>query len=311
DRWQPWICCHNQDGWFAVPQKNPKALRRIPCDPDAESVCHRGSGVFEVRHQGAFFIADLEKRMIVVPPTDRSELWFYNCFEERMPLRSGDKWGVVDRDGNWVLRPKYSFVGRSAMGRQDAMQGELFGYLDREGRVVIDFQFTYVTPFRQGLAFVAKKFGKVNRFFFIREDGSAAFSGTFTGGSAFSEGRAAVRYGRSEPFGYIDLEGKQVIPPQFKAGSRFSEGLAGVVRGRPYDELDGVPEYVDRNGQTVLRFDAFPGARPGCFAGALALIDTGMKMIYINRSGEVVWMREDRWPTANPGYLYPRDMEIE
>ena len=79
-----------------------------------------------------------------------------------------------------------------------------YGYMDKEGNVVINPQFDYA--------------------------------------EGFSEGLASVRIGDRESgkYGYIDKEGKMVINPQFDLAWRFSEGLAKVEIGgkRRYRKSD-------------------------------------------------------------------------
>ena len=69
---------------------------------------------------------------------------------------------------------------------------------------------------------MAKKYG------FIDKNGKVVIEPQFDGADAFSEGLARVKKDRK--WGFIDKSGKVVIEPQFDWVSDFSEGLAKVRR---------------------------------------------------------------------------------
>ena len=66
---------------------------------------------------------------------------------------------------------------------------EKYGYIDKNGKVVIEPQFDYAYPFSEGLAHVNK----------------------------------------DAKYGFIDKSGKVVIEPQFDEAGAFSEGFARVA----------------------------------------------------------------------------------
>ena len=62
---------------------------------------------------------------------------------------------------------------------------------------------------------------------FIDENGKMVIEPQFDLADPFSEGMAAVL--KAPSWGYIDKSGKMVIPPTYAAGGRFSDGLAAVA----------------------------------------------------------------------------------
>lgn len=130
--------------------------------------------------------------------------------------------------------------------------GGKFGYIDADGKIVIDYQtkFTDAYAFNEGLAIVysnAKFDG------FINQQGNKVISkGNYYDAKDFSEGLAAYRtldtasnYAVSN-YGYMDLTGASVIKPQFKKANKFSEGLAAVQVGSRYG-------YINSSGKIVIK----------------------------------------------------------
>ncbi len=108
------------------------------------------------------------------------------------------KWGLIDKKGNYILKPGFSsFIRFFNNGCASALLGGFGGrwaFVDSSGRVVKDKRFE--TP-----------------------DG-------------FSDGLAVADWGNisNHSLGYVDQTGKVVIKPQFGYAGRFSEGIACVEK---------------------------------------------------------------------------------
>ena len=158
----------------------------------------------------------------------------------------------------------------------------LWGYVDNDGRVVIEPRFHYAEDFHEGRAAVKTR----QESGYIRSDGSMAVvlpEDSFPTGQ-FSEGLAW--FAKDGHFGCVDLEGKVVIPPTYDRFKDFSEGLAvvstdrvwrirGVDFGPPEKENKERFGYVDRNGQVAL---------PLRYASADSFHD-GLAQIYSSHEG--------------------------
>src|SRR5207302_7759822 len=86
---------------------------------------------------------------------------------------------------------------------------------------------------------IDEKYGYMDR------SGKLVLKAEYTGGSRFSEGRAAVQLQKGGKVGYIDESGQLVIPLQFDFAEPFSEGLAAVYK-------DHVWGYVDKSGEIKI-----------------------------------------------------------
>jgi hypothetical protein len=156
-----------------------------------------------------------------------------------------------------------------------ARQDNKWGYIDKTGRLVVDFQYDEAWDFSDGMAAVrvGGKWG------YVDESGKTAIAPQFSDGSDFSDDRAQV----STPtgIGYIDKTGKLVIPPnpEWLGGFQFSEGLAGVPLQKGYG-------FIDTAGKLVFRL---PDATSvGYFSEGLATVREWEATGYIDRSGTFV-----------------------
>lgn len=115
-----------------------------------------------------------------------------------------------------------------------------WGYINKEGAMVIEPEHQIAYPFSDGLAAVRSGW----RWYFLDERGEFVIDGSFEDIRPFSEGKAAVRVdGR---WGYINTSGNFVINPRFRGATDFS-GQRAFVRSLDYREF----HYIDELGQKL------------------------------------------------------------
>lgn len=139
-----------------------------------------------------------------------------------------------------------------------------YGYINSDGKMVINPHFTSAGDFHHGLAYASTDIFKLN--------------------------------GTPMKFGYIDKSGIFVIQPQFDGARAFDEsGIAVACIGGGEESRCG---FIDAKGAFVIN-PQFYGLQD--FRGGLAwaLEKKGMTPSYINRSGQVVWKGEPDWQPAN------------
>ncbi len=173
-----------------------------------------------------------------------------------------DKWGFIDKSGEFAVESKYCGVlpfscglaaftnspvpdARAAFGRAetDQINGKdrgLFGYLDLSGKIAISPSFRSVRNFREDLAGVEidGKWG------FIHKDGKIAVEPHYPVVYDFKDGIARVYlYGGhfKHGCGFINNSGVLVIEPRFENCRDFSEGLAPA-------SINNKVGYIDRSG---------------------------------------------------------------
>jgi hypothetical protein len=198
------------------------------------------------------------------------------------PYQEGQLYGYVNVVGDVVIEPQFVQAGNFAEGLAAvSYDGRSTGYINQLGELIIEPVYSYGGPFRHGMALVGLRGVDADKPFvtaFIDRTGSFVFGDTrFVSAEPFSEGVAAVSLDGVR-YGYIDLLGQLVIEPQFAHAESFREGLAPVQFGDQYG-------YIDRTGSFVIP-PQFEAAEP--FADGRAQIALGGKTGYVNHRGDIV-----------------------
>ncbi|MFK7788158.1 MAG: WG repeat-containing protein [Phycisphaeraceae bacterium] len=248
----------------------------------------------------------------------------FGFFDGRALVRD-DKgmWGYIDTTGKWAIEPRFpelrDYPGvpagdfsdgyawfqlvemreRNKLDENDEFVRDAednaikenyprrtMGFINRQGKVVIEARYEMANDFSEGLAAVRVK--SQDSWGFINEDDQRVISPRFHEVGRFSEGLCAVAL--NGKWGYIDPKGEDIIDRRFDEAGMFSEGLAAVREGDKWG-------YIDADGKWAIEptydnFDdyAHPGdARP--FENGLARVTLNGDLIYINPQGERVWPR--------------------
>ena len=149
-----------------------------------------------------------------------------------VPDGPGDElFGYLDRDGRVAIPFRFISAGLFSEGLARAFDGRGSGYIDHSGRFVIEPVFDLAGDFAEGLAPVRVRTRKyrANAWGFIDARGAWAIKPGFRCAHPFREGRAAVQ---REPggWGYIDRRGAWVVPPRYETARDFQGGVATVAR---------------------------------------------------------------------------------
>ena len=173
-----------------------------------------------------------------------------------IPVMSGEKWGYVDTEGKWLINPQYKFAdvfyeGWAIVQRKDGK----YGFIDVNGKVMNGMWYKDVTHFSEGKAWVVVENKSP---MLINTKGKKLFDAkkevicvySYTEGLA----KASVKdekTGRTL-YGYLNGEGKWAIKPQFEFVGAFSEGRANVARTNEKDMMEY--GYIDKSGTLVIPY---------------------------------------------------------
>ncbi len=122
--------------------------------------------------------------------------------------------------------------------------------LNEKGRVNKSIDpFSFAEPFSEGLALVENdlKFGYIN------PEGKLVLDHQFYNAGSFSEGLAYFSYG--DKYGYINKRGEVVIPPKFEMVRDFNGEYAKVLKTNPdtlkYGSGNWIYGYINRQGELI------------------------------------------------------------
>ncbi len=186
----------------------------------------------------------------------------------------GDEiWGFVDKSGKTVINPQFSAVANFSDGlcgvRNNAGK---WGFIDKEGSIILNNQFDGVDDFSNGQCVVSSN----NKYGVIDKDGKYTINPQFT--AILLDGDMFL-VNQDGKWGWCDNEGKLIINPQFARAYPFNgSSVTPVKSGENYG-------YIDREGKIVINAQ-FEDALP--FNGDLALVVSGNKIGFISDDGKYV-----------------------
>ena len=134
-------------------------------------------------------------------------------------------------------------------------KGDKYGYIDKDGKIVIEHKFAIAYNFKDGLALVKEELGKKGPGYgYIKKNGEYFIEPKFMNARSFNEGIAAVREENSG-FYYIDTNGERIKAIEPKQGyfwgfsSDFS-CINGIIRIT--DVNDEKLRYVTPEGKVIF-----------------------------------------------------------
>ncbi len=207
------------------------------------------------------------------------------CFPGGIPP-GGEIWGFIDKTGKMVIEPKYYQVwsfsqGLAAVGESISDEGRSY-YLTHDGNVAFPESFANAYPFFEGFARIENLSGK---YCFIDQEGRRIGDYVYDDARNFSEHFAAVKI--NGKYGFIAEDGTWTIKPQFDGAGDFHNGLAPAQAG----ELWG---YIASNGNWVIHPQY---SFASVFSEGMAYCETNnrrmgyrhsMRSLYINTAGKIL-----------------------
>jgi len=158
--------------------------------------------------------------------------WEYNWEPDRYE-------GVIDRDDKYIIQPSFIISNDCSCDRICAYYDGKWGCFDSDGRLVIQFIYDGISPYREGYATVAQD-GKHG---FIDTNGKIVVPIEYDETGYFQEGYAAVK--KDGKWGFVDVNGDVAIPIEYEDVEWFENGYAAVKK-------NGKWGYIDQKGDIVI-----------------------------------------------------------
>lgn len=156
------------------------------------------------------------------------------------------RFGFIDKKGKLVIDYKFEEVGKFSEGLCKVYKDGFFGYINKKGIIVINPRFDEATEFIEGRAFVSIfNFDKnIHEWAIINKDGTLLTLYQFEDKKYFSEGLAAVK--KAGVWKYINTEGKDNTNKTYKFAGSFKNGKALVVTE------DDKNFFINKNEEKIL-----------------------------------------------------------
>ncbi len=200
----------------------------------------------------------------------------------------------------FAIKPQFDWVGSFKDGLAPVRVGDKklgkYGFINKQGRIVIQTTFIDAKNFEEGLAAVKIGDASTGKWGFIDKNGVFVISPQFDKAESFREGLSAVRIGSQSTgkTGFIDKQGNYVISPIFDdILIGFYEGLAAFRVGA-WDK--GKWGFIDRQGTIVIKaqFDFVMYFEDGLAPVQIGSLEDG-KWGFIDRNGNFVIRAQYEW----------------
>ena len=228
--------------------------------------------LFPIREGGKFGFIDRSGTVVVAPRYDAVG----DESEGLIRVTVGAKSGYIDRSGRLVIAPEYDSAGDFRDGRAVVRIESQYSLIDPSGKRIADLPYRVLGEFHQGLLRVQKT-GRPTAYGFVDRDGRVVIEPQFVNAGEFSDdpanlnatvighewcyfdhsGKIVIRVPMGEDlapgdlfvngrlrvkdgftWGYKDSTGKWAIPPKFNDAKNFEDGLARVQQGDKWITID-------------------------------------------------------------------------
>jgi hypothetical protein len=254
-------------------------------------------------------VIDVNGNMIIP-----AQFRYVDLYPGKMAIVSGDKgFGFYNLAKNIAVPCTYSKLYGPQEGMMFAQKGELFGFLDTNGKEVIPFKYQRVPwptyfgeqnffefnwhNFSEGLAVVMDG-GKCG---YIDKQGRTAIPFEYETAYGFSKGLAWVK--KNGKWGMINKSGKLVIPCEYDEyatlQSKELEALIGLSDGMVCLKKNGKVGFADSLGRIVIPFQYEGGSS---FRNGLAAVSENGLTGFINKKGQQVIPLKYNWITSGDDY---------
>lgn len=149
-------------------------------------------------------------------------------------VREGDLWGYIDKRGSIVVDPQFRSAGGFSEGLAAVRLHGTYGYIDKTDSFVISPRFDLALPFNNGIACVYID-GKAA---LIDVHGKLVIQPLYKRINPFDSSSLAIVETESEAFGVINRSGSLIIDTAFSRIDPFVDGLS-VVQGRNHQRYVG------------------------------------------------------------------------
>jgi hypothetical protein len=207
------------------------------------SVCVFSCGWAWALEDGEKQFIDKDGKSVIPDPFPYDDFFYFN----RIRFKEDGKYGMYDENWKVVIPAEYKYLGDCT---EDGLirfseDGKEWGYLDKDGKVVIPEQFFPAGNFAGGIAVVVEKKDDEYRYGVIDKKGNFLIDYQKKSLSNLGEGRVAFYNSTTGKFGVWDKNGNELVSAKYDNIYPFTCGLANVVKNDKWG-------YINTKGEEVI-----------------------------------------------------------
>ncbi len=244
---------------------------------------------------GKYGLINQDLKIVVEPKYD--QIFDFDDTEGLiLVVGSGEKQGVVDAAGNWLIPAEYDRISIYHKDQYiDLEKQSKYGIADMKGNIIADVIYPNL-DYEYGLLCLDTFDGMEIK----RTDGTTIFKGQDA--KIFKDIILVSSDGKQ--WGVINHEGEQILPQEWKIPAQFinqvefSDGLLNLTK-------DDKTIYIDEKGEIKISLDT----RGWAFSDGYAIIGKKDDYSLINHSGEIVAAHLPHVYHLGDGYFYINNAE--
>ncbi|UQZ80859.1 KWG Leptospira [Paenibacillus konkukensis] len=213
-----------------------------------------------------------------------------------------NEYALIGLNGNRIATYPYAFVGGLGDGLlpfQQTVNGK-YGYIDEQGRVVLQPAYTGALPFQEGRAVVNTGENYTARYGVIDKQGRFVVQPGYNDIRQPGEGRLALgkaidpnRTFIGSIYAMADLNGRMLTDFRYYDVEDYHQGLASV-----YDRNQTF--FIDRSGHAAQGYPRLNGSGTVSLQDDLIQANVDRRLSYLNRAGQVIWRTNTVIPLREP-----------
>ena len=209
---------------------------------------------------------------------DVSSVKSLNNFSEGFAaIQVGNLWGYINTSGDLVIKPQFHEASEFSQGYAAVKLNEKWGFINSKGVIVINPQYDEAKGFYGKLAPI--KSG--DSWGYINTKGELVIEYQFDDANSFTGDYATTKMGNK--WGFINTGGQYEINPMCEGAGSFSQGLAPVIA----EHFGNKWGYINKNGEYDIN-PQYDNARQFSDDIKLAAVYIDGQWGYIDNNGKFV-----------------------
>ncbi|WP_179290397.1 WG repeat-containing protein [Shouchella clausii] len=194
---------------------------------------------------------------------------------------------LIDENGHVLHTYPYADVGSLSEGRIAFKQGDLYGYLDEAGNVVIPPKYGMAFAYEDGFAIIATN-GDNYSYGLINKAGNTVFEPVYNEIRLLQEGRVALGKAKdaNRPFlsryAIANTSGAVLTDFVYDDIGSFKKGTASAVK-------DDKTFFIDKEGHKAKTFPAFSGTGVLRKENGIVAAFIDQRLFYTDEHGKIIW----------------------